>query len=59
MKRIARTLLVLGILGQAILPGCTTGFLAPSRDAAVSAFTTFLGAAVSDILTGVFDGTAG
>ena len=56
MKRIARMLLVLGIVGQGILPGCTTGFLAPSRDAVVQSFTTFLGAVVSDILTGVFNG---
>lgn len=59
MKRIARALLVLGIVGQGILPGCTTGFLAPSRDAAVSAFTTFLGAAVTDILNGVYDSASG
>lgn len=59
MKRIARALLVLGIAGQAIVPGCTSAFLAPSRDAAVASFTTFLGAAVTEILVGVFDGTSG
>lgn len=59
MKRVARAFLVLGIAGQAILPGCTTLFLAPTRDAVVESFTTFVGAVATEILVGVFDGASG